>query len=384
MLNGLLGRDKMRLAVFMTWDVSLELWETKGLLQREMRLYEKLTAQGIDITFITWGRAKDLEIAGKYPFIKVVPAYTQLPYLKLKFLRFVLSLFAPFFLKNVLRSAQVLKTNQMWGAWVAVIAKYIFKKKLIVRTGFELYDFTLRGGYSRLRQAFIYIVSWICYRAADKIFLATEGDARFVEEKFSISAEKIEICPNWIDISLFSPDDVIQKNGRALFIGRLNAQKNLPALIAAAAQKKIALDIIGTGELEETLKNLAKEKRANVAFHGPVANDKLPAFYQSCSLYVLPSFYEGNPKTLLEAMACGAAVVGANTAGISDIIDHKVNGYLCEPDEDSLANALSVVMDDSSLQKAMGKAARDKILAHNTLDAQAEREVHSLRELSSI
>ena len=54
----------------------------------------------------------------------------------------------------------------------------------------------------------------------------------------------------------------------------------------------------------------------------------MPQYYNRCKVYVLCSLYEGNPKTLLEAMACGCAVVGTNVLGIQEIIRHQENGLL--------------------------------------------------------
>lgn len=373
----------MRLVLFFTWDVSLAEWKRKGLLQRELKLYEALTDEGIEIVLVTWGGAEDLIIAKDFPRFKVFPLYEHIPRHGNKAIRAISSLLAPFVLKRLVTKDTVLKTNQMWGSWVAVLAKYIYRRPLLLRTGFELYDFTVKGQYGFFRRSLIRMISFIGYGAADHVFVATENDRVFVMKNFQVPVAKISICPNWIETDKFSPDDATGRNDRLLFVGRLNAQKNLPALIEAAAAAGYGLDIIGEGELKTDLSRLVTDKKADVRFLGSLPNDSLPFEYRRYGLFVLPSFYEGNPKTLLEAMACGAPVLGADAPGIRELITVGQSGYLCKNDAISLRDAIEHLMRDPALRKAMGNKARLTILANNTLAAQVQREVKSLQTLMS-
>jgi glycosyltransferase involved in cell wall biosynthesis len=152
-----------------------------------------------------------------------------------------------------------------------------------------------------------------------------------------------------------------------VYIGRFNAQKNLPALIRAAALSGASLDLYGGGELEPKLKALAAETGAKVTFRGRVANDRIPALLAQYKAFILPSLFEGNPKALLEAMACGCAVIASDAPGIAGLITHGENGYLCAPDnEAALAAAIRTVLDDGELRARMGLAARDQVCRHNS------------------
>ena len=64
---------------------------------------------------------------------------------------------------------------------------------------------------------------------------------------------------------------------------------------------------------------------------------------------------EGNPKTLLEAMSCGLACIGSNIPGINQIITHKKNGYLCNLDSKSIANAVVSVYNNKSLMTSIAR-----------------------------
>ena len=360
----------------MTWDVSLALWQEKGLLARELRLYEELAAKGLDITIISWGGEEEREIAARFPFLKVLPVYAHMRRPQNKALRALASLYAPFALRSELKNAGgIYKTNQMWGAWVAVIAKILYRRPLILRCGFELYDFTLRQNHGFLRRAFIWLISFLSYRAADHVVVATEEDSAFVQKNFGIPVGKISVRPNWIDVERFKPLDEQKKAGHVLFVGRLNAQKNLAALLKAIAKTGYMLDIAGAGELEGELKALAKALAAKVNFLGTLPNDQLPALYNRYPVYILPSHYEGNPKTLLEAMACGCAVIGTNVPGIANVIAHEKTGLICGADEAEIAAALTRLMGDEALRTKLGQAARAQIENTQSLKITVEKEI---------
>ena len=262
----------LKLVLFFTWDVSLKLWKERGLLEREVKLYERLADQGIDVTFFSWGNEEDLDIAKTLKNIRVIPLYTRLPHPQNKALRALTSLFLPWVARAEIKNADLLKTNQMWGGWCAALSKLLFRKPLLVRTGFELYQFTLKQNHGALRRGFIWLISKITYACADRIHLATPEDKDFVMRIFQQPAEKIVIQPNWIDADVFAPQKTKIKDNTVLYVGRLTQQKNLKILIDAIADTDFALDIIGSGELRSELENYAAHKKADVFFLGNFPN----------------------------------------------------------------------------------------------------------------
>jgi glycosyltransferase involved in cell wall biosynthesis len=84
---------------------------------------------------------------------------------------------------------------------------------------------------------------------------------------------------------------------------------------------------------------------ARVNFMGVVPNDELPSILNHYHYYILPSFYEGMPKTLLEAMACGLVCIGTNIEGTNEVIEDGVNGYLAhQTNVESLSKAIKKAM----------------------------------------
>lgn len=366
-----------KLAVFFTWDVSLNLWREKGLYEREIKLYQQLAQNGIDVTFLTWGGAEEKALAPEG--IRVIPIYEHLPVRPdNKVLRALVSLSLPWYLREQLKTFDLYKSNQMWGAWCPALSKLFFRKPFIMRCGFELYDFTRRQGHNILRQMFVWLISWLTYLSATHICVATTEDKNVVEKTFGIDSGKISIHPNWIDTDTFRPIEMEEKPHSILFVGRLSEQKNIRALIEAVKDTGWTLDFIGDGELRRDI----KVKGADVNFLGPMPNDQLPALYNAYTVYVLPSHYEGNPKTLLEAMSCGRPVLGTNVPGIRNVIEHEKSGLLCAPNPKGIQDGLARLLEDEALRAFLGAAAREQIIATQTLPMLVKKELALYKILS--
>ena len=312
----------MHIGLFFTWGVSLKTWHDKGLLSREVKLYKHLVDKNIKITFFTWGDEDDIKIAEQHnlPF-DIVPLYTKTKKEKYKILNLIKSLFIFSQLKNEIKNIDILKTNQMKGAWILALAG----KPFILRCGFELYHFTCLDGSPLLKKIAIRWLSWFAYKRSDHICVATEEDRLFIQKYCRLPDHKFSIHPNWIDTERFKPLKIEEKSNHILFVGRLAEQKNIKSLIKAIAELDTKLDIAGQGALQEELEHYAKNHGAQVHFLGVYSNDDLPTLYNQYPVFVLPSLYEGNPKTLLEAMACGRAVLGARVHGIQSVIKDQKN-----------------------------------------------------------
>ena len=139
-----------------------------------------------------------------------------------------------------------------------------------------------------------------------------------------------------MDTEAFRPTGDTRRN-RICFVGRLAEQKNVGALLDAVSGLDVELLVIGDGPLRPALEARARAQDATARFLGVVPHRDLPAIMAGSSLFVLPSLYEGHPKTLIEAMACGVAVIGTDVPGIRDLLRHEETGYLCRPTAASTA-----------------------------------------------
>jgi glycosyltransferase involved in cell wall biosynthesis len=361
---------KKKLALFFTLGNGLHTWQSVGMLDRELALYRSLSNFVDTIYFVTY-QTNDLELSSLLPKnIIVLPKKYAIP-------NFLYSLIVPFVYTNELRSCTWLKTNQLLGSWSAIIAKLLYRNRLIIRTGYTASQFYARsnkGAYLFLAR----ILEWFAIKIADRFVVASEEDRRWLKN------DTVMIVPNYVDTDFLSPAND-SKNDHApvlLFVGRLEVQKNLFALLEAL--KKIpdaTLQIVGSGSLKDELMSVVKENILRVEFLGNIPFEQLKEHYLNASLFVLPSFYEGTPKVLLEAMSCGLPVVATNVIGINTIIKSEENGYLCDLDSESIATALRVVLQDDVLQSRLRLNARKFIEDNFSLHSVLKKELRMYTQL---
>ncbi len=99
-----------------------------------------------------------------------------------------------------------------------------------------------------------------------------------------------------------------------------------------------------------------------VIFHGEVPEAQLRNFYASCDLFVAPSLFESFGLVYHEAMQYGKAVVGCATGGVSEAVEHGVEGLLVPPgDAEALREALATLMGNDQLRERMGRAGAERI-----------------------
>jgi len=366
-------RDRI-LALFFTTGVSLKTWHDIGMIDREVAIYNELSKYFKRIYFFTYGGDEDLEfISYLADNIKVIPQ-------KYVSSNLLYSLLIPFIHRNILEDVHILKTNQMWGVWSAVLTKFIYKTKLVVRTGYMLsIHFAKRNPKSK-RKWVIKTIERLAYKLANGIITTSQTNFEYVRKNYHPRGTHV-LIPNYVETNVFKPMNVAKQKGSLCFIGRLTQQKNLLALLEALESLPYMLDIIGSGEQVEQLKEFARKNQVKVGFLGNIPNHKLPEILNQHELFILPSLWEGMPKTLLEAMSCGLPIIGTNIAGIREVIDHGKNGILCDTDSGSIREAIASLMEDEGSRKRIGLNARKTIEERFSLEKLAEEELKFYIEL---
>ncbi len=153
------------------------------------------------------------------------------------------------------------------------------------------------------------------------------------------------------------------------FVGRLATVKGIPVLLEALAwlQSRIPdlqVTLIGDGPERAELEIKAGELGLTdmVTFAGYRSQTEVADMLQETDLFVLPSFAEGVPVVLMEAMAAKLAVVATQIAGIPELVDDGVNGLLVPAgDVDRLAQAILTLLQDENLRAKMGRAGQAKV-----------------------
>ena len=174
--------------------------------------------------------------------------------------------------------------------------------------------------------------------------------------------DRITVLPLPHDENLFDRDPLVKKDPNLIVsVTRYTEQKRVDYLVKAFSKARLffpeaRLEIFGEGpeqsEIEALIKQLGLPEC--VSIHKPVPQEVLREIYNRASVVVLNSYREGFGLTLSEAMLCGTAVIGTNSGGIPDIIEHNRRGLLVEPDDVlSLAEAMQLLLKDSDLRERL-------------------------------
>jgi len=188
---------------------------------------------------------------------------------------------------------------------------------------------------------------------------------------------RLHIVRCGVDPTVFLPRPLpANETPEILCVGRLTPSKGQHVLLEACALLEsrgvpFHLTLVGGGEDEDSVESLAEKLGLGrkVEFTGPVGQEKVHECYDRADVFVLPSFAEGVPVVLMEAMAKEIPCVATRITGIPELIEDGADGILVPPsDEDALARALEGLLADASLREKLGKRGREKVLNRYNLD----------------
>lgn len=338
----------------MTGGGSLRLWAEAGILDRELAIYRALLPHLGQITLVSYGRRDERRFVSRLGGIEVAANQWPLPG---RVYRQAVSVLHP----RCFRSATVLKTNQVVGGLQALRAARIFRRPLVARCGY-LRSEAMAGQHGpRSAQA-----RWArryerrLFRGADVVAVTTQRLRGEVLKQYGVAPARVAVVPNYVDTERFSPRNEHRVSGSLAFVGRLTKQKNLFVLLdALTGLDGVSVTLVGEGPQREALERYAEERGVEARFTGRVQHERLPALLSRAEVFVLPSLWEGHPKALLEAMACGLPVIGTNVPGIGEVLRDGESGILCEPTAQDLRRALETVLGDAGLRRRLSKGARE-------------------------
>lgn len=358
--------------------MSLSQWDEYGILGRETALYRRLANSFGKVLLVSHGGPEDLGYATRLDGIDLVCNNWRL---KNRIYHGLL----PYLVKWKARhwKHHLVKTNQMPGVALAYRLATALRAHFVIRCGYHYRDFLeLEFGENSRQAAKAREIEFAYFPKANHSIVTSESFRQRLMAEYGIGSDKISVVPNFVDMELFSPGASIRNEMRSIaFVGRLAEQKNLPALIAALSGLGIVLEIAGAGPLEGSLKHLASQLGVPVRFHGRLRHEELPAFLGKSDAFVLPSTFEGHPKSLLEAMSFGMPVIGSNVPGVRECIHDGVTGLLCNPDSQSLALAIKALASDAELRRRLGNAAREAVASHLSLEAIHHQETDIYKRL---
>jgi glycosyltransferase involved in cell wall biosynthesis len=213
------------------------------------------------------------------------------------------------------------------------------------------------------------------HRNTRMIFQNQEDLERFTQMGLIQAQHTALIRGSGVDVDLFTPQPEAAGMPLVLFAGRLMWQKGIGAFVEAARALHTQARFVIAGYAEATSPDTVPEQVLQAwAAEGIVEwwgkRDDMPQVFAQSHLVVLPSTYgEGVPKVLIEAAACGRALVTTHTAGCRDICRDGENGLLVAPDDHAaLIAAIRTLLDDAPRRQQMGAAGRALVLRDFSLE----------------
>jgi len=248
---------------------------------------------------------------------------------------------------------------------------------------YTAHGFYFHENMSPKKYKLFYTIEKLCAKwCTDYIFTQSEEDGQLAIDNNFLSADNITIISNGVDVNgKFNPDNIDEAKTVALkkefgfsehdivitFIGRLVKEKGIFDLLNAfnkVKQDNIKLLIIGSTSSSErdqqTSDELEKYKEnTNVIFTG-YRND-ISEILSISDVFCLPSYREGMPRSIIEAMAMNCGIIATNIRGSREEVDHGVNGYLVNlNDPTEIASTIESLANDRETLAKFKKNAREK------------------------
>lgn len=222
--------------------------------------------------------------------------------------------------------------------------------------------------------------SHVMYTLQNADAMTTNASVLAKKAKAFVDRE-IHVIPNGIDVERFKPMERNEALAEALgvegqrskvigFVGELREKKGLATLLSGYAQisEKMPAFLLIVGEVREGEdKRLFEEfqitnPKSPITVTGHVPHNDLPAYYSLIDVFAHPSLRDGMPNAVLEAMACGRAVIATPVGGVVDVIEDGKNGvFINVNDADDLAKKFRRLLGDSERRTQLGKNARESI-----------------------
>ena len=204
--------------------------------------------------------------------------------------------------------------------------------------------------------------------------------------------EKFKIVRCGIDFDAYHFNARNKKEIKNLvYVGRLDVEKGVPVLISSMSILKekgydVKLTLLGDGPDRGYLEKIADNSGVSkqIDFRGFVSQEVVADTLAKSDVFVLPSFAEGIPVSLMEAMAIGVPVIATDVGGVTElVVDQETGQVVHASDEKGLAAAIARYVDDQAFYRKISEQAREKVMQEFDIDDQVDilaglfRPIHS-------
>lgn len=232
-----------------------------------------------------------------------------------------------------------------------------------------------RGSDVHLRTGLLRRLTRRTLHAADAVLTVSQAMRRVVVEAYGTAPDKVRCIVNGIDTGVFQPMDRGAARARlgiaddarlVVYVGRMVESKGLRELVEAfgsiaAADGRVQLALVGDGVMHAELRALAAASGLGARIHMPggMEPSDVAQWLAASDVLTLPSWSEGYPNVLVEAIACGRPVVASDVGGAAEIVNAG-NGILVPPRNPgalaaALCDALAREWDHAAMSRAMAR-----------------------------
>lgn len=261
-----------------------------------------------------------------------------------------------------------------------IVGKIMGKPVFITTHGMDVNNF--------IETSFLKQLMLFSLKSCDKIICVSEDLANTIAD-LGIDS-KIVVLRNAVDTNKFKPlknMEIRQKYGikknsiLILFVGYLDVFKGIFELIDAFFEvnkenNDLKVMIIGEGPQESKIKDKVSKLKldTSIIFTGKISSEDIPQYYQAADIFVLPSYTEGTPLAVIEAMACGLPIIASNVGGISEIVISNENGFIISPKNiKELSSKLRVLVKNQSLRSKFSNKSLKIINSEFNIDKKVEK-----------
>jgi len=303
----------------------------------------------VPISWLSWVKLKNKEQALQYPGGVENLRYCWYFYTP-KILRSTYSLFMVFslFLNSFFwirnQKADVILASWAYpdGVASAILAKLLGKPFFIQVLGSDINKYADKGW--REKQ-----IVWACNKANGVFSVSQALKNKLIE--IGVQPEKIHVAYNGVDHKRFTINTLVRKENSLLYVGNLVHDKGIMELIDAfiilsQSNDLLRLVVAGDGKMMSEIVDKLREHNIinKTELLGSVSHSDIPMLMQQATTLILPSYAEGLPNVVVEAMSCGTPVVATNVGGIPEAVNENT-GILVDPrDVPQLTKAISSVL----------------------------------------